>query len=347
MARRALIALCVVALLAAVPAATVAFPGDPTEALNGVGSLAEETTDPLLGEDVHADFASAFFPTQSRGNRGSDVMAIQYLLRHRGYSVSVDGIFGSGTESAVKSFQTNNGLTADGIVGPNTWGKLVVTVQAGSSGDAVRAVQMQLNEKHNYGLSVDGVFGSGTDSAVRNFQSHAGLSADGIVGPTTWKNLIWHYEVPAFGLASLCEYGDTGDAWGTGATIGQLTAAAQAFYGRGYGPVAVGDISLQHGGDISGHASHEVGLDVDTRPIRTDGAQCSYGTSVGQSSYSSSRTQALCNDLRAYASGHVKVIWFNDQNIINSGCSKYLDYHADHLHIRYCERSHPNTSYQC
>lgn len=294
-----------------------------------------------------ASFSSAFFHTQSRGNRGEDVKAIQYLLRARGYSVSADGVFGTGTESAVKSFQSSVGLTADGIVGPNTWGKLVITVKRGSSGEAVKAVQNLLNHKRGAGLAVDGVFGSGTESAVKTFQSHAGISSDGIVGSTTWKNLVWHYERPNTGLASVCAYGSSSARWGTAAAVGQLESAAALFYSRGYGPVAVGDLSLEHGGDIAGHASHEVGLDADLRPIRNDGLQCSYGTSVGYSSYSSSRTKQLCWDLRARASGHVKLIFFNDQDIINSGCSQYYSNHANHLHIRYCELVHPNSYYRC
>jgi N-acetylmuramoyl-L-alanine amidase len=37
-----------------------------------------------------------------------------------------DGIFGAGTENAVKSFQRHHGLTVDGIVGKKTWDKLLV-----------------------------------------------------------------------------------------------------------------------------------------------------------------------------------------------------------------------------
>jgi peptidoglycan hydrolase-like protein with peptidoglycan-binding domain len=61
----------------------------------------------------------------------------------------------------VKSFQQSKGLTVDGIVGNQTWEALIITVQNGSTGDAVRAVQRQLNTR-GYGLTVDGVFGSAT-----------------------------------------------------------------------------------------------------------------------------------------------------------------------------------------
>ena len=52
----------------------------------------------------------------------SDIDALNAL----GYDCgSVDGIFGSKTKAAVLAFQKANGLGADGIVGPLTWGKLV------------------------------------------------------------------------------------------------------------------------------------------------------------------------------------------------------------------------------
>jgi len=56
-----------------------------------------------------------------RGSRGNDVITLQTLLVTHGYKVDKDGIFGSGTEKAVRDFQTKSGLGADGIVGKNTW----------------------------------------------------------------------------------------------------------------------------------------------------------------------------------------------------------------------------------
>ena len=61
------------------------------------------------------------------GDTGSGVTQIQTALAARGYKVSADGRFGAQTEQAVMSFQTKNGLTPDGIVGPATWAKLKVT----------------------------------------------------------------------------------------------------------------------------------------------------------------------------------------------------------------------------
>jgi len=294
-------------------------------------------------------YSGAFFHTQSTGNRGIDVQAIQYLLQQHGHSVTADGIFGSGTQSAVKSFQSSKGLTADGIVGPQTWGALAVTLRQGSSGPAVKALQVQLNEKRGSGLAVDGQFGPATDSAVRSFQQHAGITVDGVVGTTTWRNLIWHYAYPSF--ADICDQnpdGNTGANWGTGGAVGQLEAAARSFAGTGQGRVPLGDISWEHGGDIYGHASHEVGLDVDVWPIRTDNAQCTAGRITWESgSYDRAATRQLVQAIRNTAPGHIKLIYFNDPVLIDEGLVTYYPNHDNHLHIRYCEKVHPNSLYDC
>ena len=63
------------------------------------------------------------------GSTGSEVKAIQQSLKDRGlYSGSVDGIYGSQTQAAVKKFQKQQGLTADGIAGPQTLKRLGVSV---------------------------------------------------------------------------------------------------------------------------------------------------------------------------------------------------------------------------
>ncbi|MFC0439658.1 peptidoglycan-binding protein [Kutzneria buriramensis] len=47
---------------------------------------------------------------------------LNYSLRYT--TISVDGYFGNGTRSAVETFQQCDGITADGIVGPQTWSEL-------------------------------------------------------------------------------------------------------------------------------------------------------------------------------------------------------------------------------
>ncbi len=61
------------------------------------------------------------FPILRRGDRNAAVRVMQYLLEDRGMAVTIDGIFGPNTETAVKSFQADNGLQQDGIVGPQAW----------------------------------------------------------------------------------------------------------------------------------------------------------------------------------------------------------------------------------
>src|SRR4051812_14747879 len=93
-------------------------------------------------------------PTLRIGDSGPGVEAAQLLLRQNGADMGendngsndnehgdnkVDGYFGGQTDGAVRSFQRSNGLTVDGIIGPETWGALFVTVEHGDRGDAVRA----------------------------------------------------------------------------------------------------------------------------------------------------------------------------------------------------------------
>ncbi len=101
----------------------------------------------------------------------------------------MDGDFGSGTLAAVQAFQSSHGLDPDGVVGSQTWPKLIVTLRQGSNGEAVKALQSQLTA-HGQPTTVDGDFGSGTLNSVRAFQAAAGLSVDGVVGPMTWQALV-------------------------------------------------------------------------------------------------------------------------------------------------------------
>jgi len=140
------------------------------------------------------------WPLVRQGDQHHPVETLQYLLRARGHNLAVDGIFGPGTDAAVRSFQTAEGLAVDGVVGPVTWSALIITVKQGSQGDAVRGVQEEFQFRNlsgdpAKGLAVDGIFGPKTDAAVRGFQQalHQDIptvAVDGIVGPVTWRALV-------------------------------------------------------------------------------------------------------------------------------------------------------------
>lgn len=70
--------------------------------------------------------------TLTLGSQGSQVTQLQQQLHQLGYTLTVDGIYGSGTQQVVQSFQQAHGLSADGIAGPQTLG-LIATLVAGST----------------------------------------------------------------------------------------------------------------------------------------------------------------------------------------------------------------------
>ena len=134
------------------------------------------------------------WPLEQEGSTGEDVKTVQYLVTAHGHPTGVDGAFGPLTKTAVAAFQSSRGLSADGTVGPQTWPQLIIQVQQGSNGDAVRAVQSQIHGRGDGAqIAVDGVFGPDTNDAVLAFQMLLGLPADGIVGLQTWNHLVNGY----------------------------------------------------------------------------------------------------------------------------------------------------------
>ena len=155
------------------------------------------------------------------GSTGSAVEQLQFWLNTLAQyessipSLTVDGVYGTGTANAVRAFQRKYGLTVDGVVGRATWTEVYdqfrsiqsdngtpnaypgTALREGASGQNVRLVQFWLKIARTVypslsNVTVDGKFGSATTAAVRRFQTYFGLTSDGVVGRTTWNKL---YEV--------------------------------------------------------------------------------------------------------------------------------------------------------
>ncbi len=130
----------------------------------------------------------------ARGARGESVRAVQQALVNQGMSVpgGVDGIFGSGTEAALKQFQKQHGLPRTGIVSDATALELglasspLLGLTQGVRGAAVVELQQKLMAAgvHVPG-GADGVFGSGTAEAVKQFQKQHSFSPTGQVDAST------------------------------------------------------------------------------------------------------------------------------------------------------------------
>lgn len=163
------------------------------------------------------------------GDVGDPVYELQQRLFELGYfDGRIDGRFGADTTAAVRSFQSANGLSADGIAGSGTQKKMnsgsavigvgafvsgnvdlpvvdtgsaLSTLRKGSSGAEVMVLQQYLKDLGFLRTEPDGQFGSGTERALKLFQEANGLSADGVAGPGTLSILYGGNAVGSVGSA--------------------------------------------------------------------------------------------------------------------------------------------------
>ena len=140
------------------------------------------------------------------GSSGSKVRTLQNRLIQLGYlGGKATGDYDEATETAVRAFQKRTkGLWEDGVAGPDTLAALYSdsaakasglvastgeTLEKGSEGDAVRALQKRLKELGYLSGTVDGSYGIATEAAVIAFQQRNGLKADGKAGSATLNRL--------------------------------------------------------------------------------------------------------------------------------------------------------------
>ena len=158
------------------------------------------------------------------GDENEDVSKLQQVLKNKGYfDVDVTGYYGYITETAVMEFQSDNGLTVDGVAGPRTFAALGMSVSAstniapivkirsidsirekedwvlrGDEGPDVVVIQQRLEELGYYKYDkITNYFGTITETAVKEFQERNGLVVSGIVGQPTRDAMFASSAIPA------------------------------------------------------------------------------------------------------------------------------------------------------
>lgn len=143
-------------------------------------------------------------PAYRLGDSGPAVAEIRQRLVQVGLlepGAADPAVFDEAVDRAVRAFQQERGVSADGIVGPVTYrlldearwslgDRLLSYVVANPlSGDDVMALQRRLTELGFDIGRIDGVFGPRTEEGLREFQRNTGLPPDGTCGPATFKAL--------------------------------------------------------------------------------------------------------------------------------------------------------------
>ena len=167
------------------------------------GNLPSKAVGTFTAAERKASAANSDTTYIRENSSGATVSKVQTELKALGYySGKVTGNAGPKTVAAIKSFQGKNGLTADGIAGPQTIAKIDAAYEAkggsssgsgssasglklNSKGTDVRNLQQDLTTLGYYWAEITGNFGERTEAAVKRFQEENGLTADGVAGTKT------------------------------------------------------------------------------------------------------------------------------------------------------------------
>lgn len=188
---------------------------------NGVKGLSELSGEGLTISEVQRQYTEAL----RLGDSGLAVRTVRFFLAFLGYflpelpPIRLSDVFDQEMLDAVYAFQSYAGLTADGVVGRDTWnalrrayedvledlpedyqqfareiypGRFIVL---GDRGDTVLLLQQQLNriaaqDPDIPTVAEDGIFGRGTQAAVLALQRKLGIDPTGAVGPVLWAQII-------------------------------------------------------------------------------------------------------------------------------------------------------------
>jgi peptidoglycan hydrolase-like protein with peptidoglycan-binding domain len=304
-----------------------------------------------------------------KGMKGPEVDSLQDEMIDLGYMTleekkSGPGKFGPKTEGAVKRFQNDSDLSANGTFDLPTQAavrQLNEGVQFGSKGGVVLPMQKRLVGARKLTQaqlnSGPGTFGDLTRKALITFQLDNNLEPNGILTDETYRQLykvaLPKKAVPTGdnaevntvlpergeGFRTFLREPEGATQFGTQLAINALIDLAHSwFLIHPEVPIQFGHISRKGGGPFFSnvnpgklaHQSHKDGRTVDIRPIRKDNAVAA--TEISNSSYDPARTKELVMLIREK---HPKVkILFNDPTLTKAKLTKFFKGHHNHLHVQ-------------
>ena len=203
--------------------------------------------------------------------------------------------FGEMTQRAVKTFQRQNGLSTDGIVGNETWDAIMAedakyyTVAKGADGEDIVRIQQRLYELGYLSSweQVTGHFGDSTELAVKKLQELNGLDQDGKVGQRT-INLLYSDEI----RPNFLSYGEKSEVvlacQQRLKELGYLTTTPDGTYGQDT-VVAVKQFQARNDQVVDGY------LGPSTRQILNSAEAKANGLMLGEQGDSVTRVQQLLN----------------------------------------------------
>lgn len=297
------------------------------------------------------------------GAEGPEVQRLQEELVDIGYLTRAQlltgpGRFGPQTQAALKNFQRDNHLDANGSFDAETqaaFRELNEGVKLTSRGNVVRGLQDRLVAVGAMTvaevMSGPGVFGPRTDAALKAFQRNNGIEPSGVLTDQTYQSLL--LAAPAavpktdlldsnsvetvlpeqgIGYATFNREPGGRDQVGRAATIRAIQQLGEAWSERH--PtirIGVGDISRRGGGPFPPHATHRDGRDVDIRPLTNNGRN--EPTNIDAANFSHALTRELI--LLTRETFNPQVIFFNDPLTIQEGLTRRAQGHDNHLHVRF------------
>ncbi len=213
--------------------------------------------------------------------------------------------YGAVTQAAVKTFQRQNDLVQDGIVGPSTWEAIMnpeakyYTVGNGDQGDDIQRIQVRLYELGYLATEdlVTGNFGDKTQEAVMKLQEVNSIKQDGRVGRQT-INLLYSDEIKP----NMLVYGDRSEVVQAAQerlkALGYLTTEPDGAYGLDTS-IALKQFQSRNDLVVDGY------LGPSTRAVLNSADATPNGMSLGDQGDSVQRVQELLNKYGYLSSSHV------------------------------------------